>query len=70
MAAKNEGVKGLRPGWVRELLRSSFLPLFIRVRGRRVLRSSPRQSSRKLANARAHYLWEATSSSSASRMGV
>ena len=27
MTAKNEGVKGLRPGWVGELLRSSFLPL-------------------------------------------
>jgi hypothetical protein len=32
MTAKNEGVKGLRPGWVGELLRSSFLPLFTQVR--------------------------------------
>src|SRR4028118_569014 len=34
MTAKNEGVKDLRPGWVRELLRSPFLLLFTLVRGR------------------------------------
>jgi hypothetical protein len=40
MTAKYEGVKGLRPGWVGEPLRSSFFTLFTRVRGRRILGSS------------------------------
>src|SRR4028119_2329209 len=45
MTAKNEGVKDLRPGWVRELLRSPFLPLSTLVRGRAILRSSLRRGS-------------------------
>ncbi len=47
MAAKNEGVKSLRPEWVGELLRTSFLPLFIGVRGRGVLQTSPVQAAKR-----------------------
>jgi hypothetical protein len=47
MTAKNEGVKGLRLGWVGELLRSSFLPLFTGARGRVVLQTSPVQAAKR-----------------------
>jgi hypothetical protein len=50
MTAKNEGVKDLRPGWVGELLRSSFLLLFTLVRGRAILRTSAVGGSRKFAH--------------------